>query len=239
MIKSKFDKQIEIQREYYRNTAENYTEMHIHEGDEHYYSLKYLEGMIDFYGIKSVLDIGAGTGRVANHLKKKFPNLILVSVEPVEALREEGYKSGLSMNELVDGDASALNYKDKEFDLVCAFGVMHHIPNPQLAINEMLRVCKRAIFISDGNNFGQGTLIIRTLKQFINLLGLWSFVDFIKTKGKGYTISDGDGLAYSYSVFNNYSSIRKVCKIIHITNTMDAGINPYRTASHVALLGVK
>lgn len=68
-------------------------------------------------------------------------------------------------------------------------------------MSEMLRVAQKAIFISDANNFGQGRFLARTAKQALNALGLWKTVDFIKTKGKGYTISEGDGLAYSYSVF--------------------------------------
>jgi hypothetical protein len=39
-------------------------------------------------------------------------------------------------------------------------------------------------------------------------------------------------------VFNNYAQIARVCRT-HIFNTEPAGINPYRTAPHVALLGIK
>ena len=103
----------------------------------------------------------------------------------------------------------------------------------------MLRVSKKAIFISDSNNFGQGSTVARTIKQVINLVGLWKLVDVIKTKGKGYWISEGDGLAYSYSVFSNYKQIRKQCRSVHLLNTRDGSIDPYKTASHVALLGIK
>ena len=52
-------------------------------------------------------------------------------------------------------------------------------------------------------------------------------------------ISEGDGLAYSYSVFNDYGQIRAQCSSVHLVNLLDAGVNPYRTATHVALLGIK
>jgi hypothetical protein len=103
----------------------------------------------------------------------------------------------------------------------------------------MLRVAGRAVFISDCNNFGQGSLLGRGLKQCLNALHLWPLADFIKTRGRGYTLSEGDGLAYSYSVFNDYRQIREKCRSVHVLNTSDAGRNPYRTASHVALLGIK
>jgi SAM-dependent methyltransferase len=173
------------------------------------------------------------------YIKKQCPDISIVGVEPVGKLRDIGYSKGILKTELIEGDATSLQFQDGEFDLVCAFGVLHHIKYPQQAVSEMLRVSKKAIFISDSNNFGQGPGLIRLTKQIINLLRLWKFVDFIKTKGRGYALSEGDGLAYSYSVFNNYSQIRHKCKSVHISNTVDAKINPYRTSSHVALLGIK
>lgn len=231
--------EIEIQREYYTNTAEFYNDMHVNYEDEHFFALRFMESIVDFYNIRSILDIGAGTGRTAQYLKNKYPHLKIVSVEPVYALRKIGYENGLSEEELVEGDATNLRFSNKEFDLVCEFGVLHHIQTPSIAVKEMLRVSRIGIFISDSNNFGQGAYVARTLKQILNAMGLWKFADFIKTKGKGYTISEGDGLAYSYSVFNDYKLIAKHCKVIHLLNTKDGSVNPYKTASHVALLGIK
>jgi ubiquinone/menaquinone biosynthesis C-methylase UbiE len=213
--------------------------MHLDEKDEHFFALSFMVGVIDYLGIQSILDIGSGTGRAIQYLKIVRPELRLVGVEPVKELREIGYSKGLSGDELIDGDATNLKFATGEFDLVCEFGVLHHIRNPALAIAEMLRVSNRAVFISDSNNFGQGSISSRLIKQVINLLGLWKFVDLIKTRGKGYTISEGDGLAYSYSVFNNYKQIQNQCENVHLLNTKDGFIDPYKTASHVALLGIK
>jgi ubiquinone/menaquinone biosynthesis C-methylase UbiE len=231
--------EVEIQRDYYKATAEDYDSVHVDEHGEHYFSLAVLESIINYHQIKSILDIGAGTGRVALYLRSRNPDLVIKSIEPVQALREIGHKKGLSPDELLDGDAKALAFADNEFDMVCEFGALHHIPGPEKAVEEMLRVARVGIFISDTNNFGQGGAVARMVKQVINMLGLWPVADFIKTKGKGYSISEGDGLGYSYSVFNNYKLIRERCEAVHILNTKDAGINPYRTASHVALLGLK
>tara|TARA_B100001248_G_C27329146_1_gene430533 strand:+ start:457 stop:831 length:375 start_codon:yes stop_codon:yes gene_type:complete len=123
--------------------------------------------------------------------------------------------------------------------MVCEFGSLHHIPKPQKAISEMLRVSKKYIFISDTNNFGNGTFLERSFKQIIRKMGLWKLFDFLKTKGKGYTLSKGDGLAYSYSIFDNYDQIKLNCSSVHILNTRKGGHNLYKTASHIALFGVK
>jgi ubiquinone/menaquinone biosynthesis C-methylase UbiE len=231
--------EVEIQRNYYAETAHQYNEMHVHEKDEHYFALSFMVAVLDYFEIRSILDIGSATGRVIAYIKDKHLGVRIVGVEPVKELREIGYRQGISKEELIDGNALKLQFGDGSFDLVCAFGVLHHIKVPEVAISEMLRVGRKAVFLSDSNNFGQGSLLARSIKQFINLFGLWKAADMLKTRGKGYLISEGDGLAYSYSVFNNYKQIKQQCKNIHLLNTKDGRINFYRTASHVALLGIK
>ena len=231
--------EIEQQRQYYAETAERYDAMHVNEKDEHFFALSFLVATIEHLQIRSILDIGSGTGRAIGYLRKHNSELRIVGIEPVRELREIGYSRGLSPEDLIDGDAKNLQYEDGAFDLVCEFGVLHHIRNPELAVAEMLRVANKAVFISDSNNFGQGSLPSRLLKQCLNRLGLWKISDFVKTKGKGYSVSEEDGVAYSYSVFNNYRQIRAQCESVHVLNTRGSGINPYKSADHVALLGIK
>jgi ubiquinone/menaquinone biosynthesis C-methylase UbiE len=231
--------EIEIQRQYYAKTADQYEKAHVSEQGEHSFALNFLMSLLDYYEIRSILDIGSGTGRAIHYIKKHRPDIKVIGIEPVKELRNVGYSLGLSEDELIDGDATDIKFTNSEFDLVSEFGILHHVPTPERAVAEMLRVAKKGIFISDSNNFGQGSLISRSVKQLANALGLWRTIDLIKTKGKGYSISEGDGLFYSYSVFNNYKQIQSKCKKIHTVNTNDGGINPYRTASHVALLGIK
>jgi ubiquinone/menaquinone biosynthesis C-methylase UbiE len=230
-----------IQNKYYQDTATQYDIMHMHEDvdPEHEIAFYFMCSMIEKLNIKSVLDVGAGTGRLIINLHKKYPGLRVTGIEPVAELREQGYNKGILKNDLIHGDGREMEFPENQFDLVCAFGILHHIDKPGQVIKEMIRVSKYAIFISDSNNFGQGGKLGRFIKQSINALGLWSAYNYIRTKGKKYQISEGDGLFYSYSVFNNFPLIKKNCKSVHLMNTRDAGINPYRTASHAAILGLK
>ena|ERR1700733_12430371 len=231
--------EIAIQRTYYRDTATRYDDMHVAERGEHDFALAVMLSMISFLDIRSVLDIGSGTGRALLQAKSAYPDLKVSGIEPSPELREIGHVKGLSKNELTDGDAHNLEHADGAFDLVCEYGALHHIPDPKKAVSEMLRVASRAIFISDCNNFGQGGFLTRYVKQALRSFGLWRVADFVKTRGKGYTISEGDGLAYSYSVFSDYPEISRRCKSVHILNTRPSGVNLYRSASHIALLGIK
>jgi SAM-dependent methyltransferase len=231
----------DIQKEYYAKTAQDYDGMHVSgfADTEHNFALAFLSSMIDYFGIKSVLDVGAGTGRAIAFLQGKHPELIIKGIEPVKELREVGYSKGISDTILISGDGNKLDFIDASFDLVCAFGVLHHVPTPGMFIGEMTRVAKKAIFISDGNNFGQGNTVSRFIKQTINFFGLWKTYDLLRTRGKGYQISEGDGLFYSYSIFNNYKQIEKNFKTVHLLNSNGGKFNFYRTASHLALLALK
>ena len=229
----------QIQRRYYAETAEQYDSLHGEENIEHNFALQFMISACTYLGVRSILDVGSGTGRAVFEIRERLKNTKVVGIEPSIELRKIGHSKGLGETELVDGDAMKLQHDDGSFDLVCEFGALHHIPLPSKAVAEMLRVAHKAIFISDSNNFGQGSSLSRLVKQTINAAGLWSLFVRIKTRGKGYTISEGDGLAYSYSVFNDFDQIRNSCASVHMLNTLPAGLNLYRSASHVALLGLK
>jgi hypothetical protein len=73
----------------------------------------------------------------------------------------------------------------------------------------MLRVARTVVVISDVNRFGQGPLPLRTIKLLLYKLKLWNVVDFLRTRGKGYQVSEGDGVFYSYSVYDNLHQIQQ------------------------------
>ena len=232
-------KAVKIQRAYYAETADRYDEMHVRQDDEHGFAAEFLISMVRYLEVHSILDIGSGTGRGLLRIKREIPGITAIGIEPSPELRQVGHKNGLSETELIDGDAMKLDFADRSFDIVCEFGALHHIPKPSYAVAEMLRVARKAVFISDSNNFGQGTGFPRFLKQAINSVGLWPIADLLKTRGRGYAISEGDGLFYSYSVFNDYEQIAKQCRSVHFLNTSGSKPNLYRTATHVAILGLK
>ena len=97
--------------------------------------------------------------------------------------------------------------------------VLHHVREPRRAIREMSRVAARMVCISDCNFVGQGSALLRWIKAGMFISGLWPLANWIKTRGKGYTFSQGDGLAYSYSVFQDVPTLRKNWRTLRITST--------------------
>lgn len=229
---------VELQREYYRKTAARYDEMHGGEGGANTLSFAFVNTVLDYLDCKNVLEIGSGTGIVINALARMRPTIQFTGIEPVEELREQGYQKGLSNVQLINGDGTRLSFANKSFDLVFEFAVLHHIRNPELVVSEMLRVARKGIVICDSNNFGQGSFLSRSLKQLLRSAGLWGLANWVKTRGRGYIMTEGDGISYSYSVFTNLRQIRSQCSRVHIMNISESGENPYRTAGSVAVFGI-
>ena len=227
----------EIQAERYENISDQYDAAHA--DDEHNVALCMLSGMLKYLNGKTVLDVGAGTGRTLRSLRVTNPGLRVVGIEPVAGLRAAAVKAGIDEADIQDGNGYEIQFPDASFDVVTAVGVLHHVRHPDRVIAEMLRVAAKAIFISDSNNFGGGSKLSRYTKQTLHRCGLWPATQFIATRGKGYHITDGDGLFYSYSVFNSLPAIRDRCKAVHIMNTTPSGDNLYRSARCMAVLGIK
>jgi ubiquinone/menaquinone biosynthesis C-methylase UbiE len=231
------DSAVEAQREYYERTAAGYDAAHTE--PEHILALHLLAAFIEKEQINSILDVGAGTGRAMVWLKQRFPKMRIFGAEPVKALREQAYRKGISPDHLLDCSGDALPFEHSAFDLVCEFAVLHHVRNPDKVIAEMTRVSSKMIAISDCNFLGQGSALVRALKLGLFSSGLWSFANWLKTSGKGYTVSEEDGLAYSYSVFQSLPAVRAMWNDVRIMSTGRCGdrfAGPAISAAHVLLI---
>jgi ubiquinone/menaquinone biosynthesis C-methylase UbiE len=226
---------------YYERTASEYNVMHVGEADEHAFALHVAMGMFDYLGIESVLDVGSGTGRALSLINRWRPNVRVVGVEPVKELREQGYKNGLSTEQLIEGNGRKLPYEDGQFDMVCEFGVLHHVDRPDIVVKEMIRVARKAVFLSDCNIYGDRSPSASFAKNLLRLFGLWKLAVFARTCGKGYVFTEVDGVSYYYSVFDSFELLQSASSSVHFINTnpwTGVGKNMLWTADAVAMLGV-
>jgi ubiquinone/menaquinone biosynthesis C-methylase UbiE len=202
------DKAVLLQRQYYTDTAAEYDAAHAGEGDDDPVNLRLVFGFLRMIEARTVLDIGAGTGRAIRHLMDNMPELSVRGVEPVAARIDQAVeKKGIPRGVIVQGVGEALPFEDASIDVVCAFAMLHHVTNPNDVVSEMLRVARKGVIIIDGNRFGLGSWPIRVLKLALYKTGLWGIVNYLKTGGKGYNLTEGDGLFYSYSVYDSFDRI--------------------------------
>lgn len=229
---------VQKQREYYAATADDYDRMHLQHG-EHEFALAQLSGLLAYYKFDSLLDVGAGTGRVLRHARKIDAAIRIKGIEPVPELIEIGYRNGIARDELEVGDAMDLPFESDSWDVVCAFGILHHIPQPNKAIREMCRVARHAVFFSDLNNYGCGSLPQRLFAQTLRALHLWRGFQWIKNGGRFDKYSKGDGVHFSYSLFDSLDTIKEKFPQTFLSNTRGSASSIYRGCSHMSAFAVR
>lgn len=196
---------VAAQRRYYSETAAKYEQMHAHEGAGDAFNQKFIRSMLQMLRAESVLDVGTATGYRLQDLHSALPEAFLCGIEPVDALLSVARRNGvLSSGSLVRGSGLALPFADQSFDVVCEFATLHHVERPDIVVREMLRVARKAVLISDSNRFGQGGFPVRLAKLAMYKTRTWRFFDWVRTKGKGYRVTDGDGVSYSYSIYDSF-----------------------------------
>jgi ubiquinone/menaquinone biosynthesis C-methylase UbiE len=205
------------QREYYAETASAYESMHVQPGDEHFIALEYAAALLHVVRAKSVLDVGSGTGRAIRFLRQRCPDIQIEGVEPVCKLREQ---ARVPRTVIHDASGEDLPFNDGSFDVVMSFGLLHHVPAPAPVVTEMIRVARSGVIISDTNRFGQGSTGAGILKLAIHRVGLWPAFEHFRTRGRGYLESDGDGIFYSYSIFDSVPQLQAWADRVFIIPTM-------------------
>ncbi|MFA6261318.1 MAG: methyltransferase domain-containing protein [Bacteroidia bacterium] len=87
--------------------------------------------------------------------------------------------------DLEQGSIMELRFEDNTYDLVCAFDVIEHVENDQLAAHEMLRVCK-----PKGN-------VLVTVPAF---MFLWSHHDVVNQHFRRYTLKGLNTLFHGHTI---------------------------------------
>jgi hypothetical protein len=108
---------------------------------------------------------------------------------------------------------------------------MHHVAAPGVIIAEMTRVVRHGILISDANRFGQGHVMSGLTKLLIHKAGLWKTFELVRTQGRGYLVSDGDGICYVYSIFDSIRQLKDWTDLAFIVPTMLQKASSFRQLS--------
>jgi len=101
-----------------------------------------LQQMGDIRG-KLLLDLGCGAGENSVYFAKQGARCVATDYSPgmVEVALQLAAANGVEI-EGRTANAMALDFPDNTFDLVYASNLLHHIPDPKIALKEMHRVLK-------------------------------------------------------------------------------------------------
>lgn len=159
-----------------------------------------------------ILNIGCGPGRSSQYLSE-FGTVISVEYDKY-CCEFAAKRTGL---EIINASITDLPFEDNSFDLVCAFDVIEHVEDDQLAVSEMKRVVK-----SEG-------IVFITIPAFMSL---WSHHDVINHHFRRYKLpqieslfnktSDGNKVFTSYFNFFLFTPIYAVRRI---SNLLKSGQN--------------
>ncbi len=119
---------------------------------------------------ESALELGCGTGFFLLNLKLggvlDEGHVTDLSPGMVEVAKQNGRNLGFELEGRV-ADAETLPYDDDTFDLVIGHAVLHHIPDLDQAMREVLRVLKPGgRFVFAGEPTAKGDVIARKLSQW-------------------------------------------------------------------------
>jgi len=86
---------------------------------------------------KAILEAGCGTGLILERLAAVASRAEGLDLSP--GMLEKAKNRGLSVRE---GSVTAIPFADNEFDVVCSFKVLAHVPDIEKALAEMVRVTR-------------------------------------------------------------------------------------------------
>jgi SAM-dependent methyltransferase len=94
----------------------------------------------------SLLDVGSGPGTITADLAARVAPGRVTALETSDAVlqhtRDEVTRRGCGSVDFVVGDVLALDFPSASFDVVHAHQVLQHVPDPNAALREMIRVCR-------------------------------------------------------------------------------------------------
>jgi SAM-dependent methyltransferase len=105
-----------------------------------------LDSMLAGLTPRTVVEVGAGEGRVTERLVERFPDATVIGLDLLDDdLAGDWAALGLPM---FFGDATRLPFADRSIDLIVGLEVLEHIPDPGRALHEIARVCAATVVFS-------------------------------------------------------------------------------------------
>jgi ubiquinone/menaquinone biosynthesis C-methylase UbiE len=144
-----------------------------------YETQPFMERIVGFgrFAGKTLLEVGCGLGTDLLEFAKGGAIVTGVDLTPqsIELVEKRFALANLAVNARVS-DAEHLPFADNSFDVVYSFGVLHHTPNTQQAIDEVYRVLKP----------GGKIIIMLYHKNSLHVwlgIPLYTLWKFLRTKG--------------------------------------------------------
>ena len=115
----------------------------------------FLRGLDDLWehaggaSIVSILDVGCGEGRITATWARRLPGRPVVGLDRPSPRLEAIWRTRAHDDlRFVAGDATALPFADRSFDLVSGVELLEQVAEPERALAELTRVARRWVLVS-------------------------------------------------------------------------------------------
>jgi SAM-dependent methyltransferase len=133
----------QLQRNYWESTGERRSPRHPVAEAFSRPKLEFARRAMPDLGVATVLDVGAGNGYFT-WLLEAWGSAVALDFA-LAMLRQHPAEVR------VQGDAAALPFASRSFDVTFCGNLLHHLPDPAAAVREMARVAKRYVVLVEPN----------------------------------------------------------------------------------------
>lgn len=133
------------QKDHYKQLANKFDAEQNRDNRNHRNKIFAISDFLDIKENEKVLEVGIGTGIHAKYLLQLNKNFYFTGVDLSADMLGEAQKKlkdfdNISLKEM---DGENLDFEEGTFDKVYISGSLHHYPNPEKGISEILRVLKK------------------------------------------------------------------------------------------------
>ena len=126
---------------------ERYTKEYFEEIENKRYSMQpeiFSFAQFSRFKDKKLLEVGVGAGSDFLQWVRAGTKAygIVLTDEAVQHVKHRLSLYGLEAEQIITADSENLPFEDDTFDIVYSWGVIHHTPDTEKAMKEIIRVCK-------------------------------------------------------------------------------------------------
>ncbi len=92
---------------------------------------------------KIILDVGVGSGSSARMWASRAKEFHGIDISKAIYKAENALKTSIDNPILSQSDLNLLPYRDNSFDVIVAYGVLHHTPNTKIALGNVVKKLKK------------------------------------------------------------------------------------------------